>query len=235
MAAIDLFEAMYTARAMRRFKPDPVPDEIIDKILDAAIRAPSPTNAQSWVFMVVKDSEKRRRLAAIYAKAGHSIEPAVSHLFKDTGGAARIDESTMKILKSAMHLWDHLNDAPVLIIPCLKPTPPAWEGAGLGPEAIKGMKALSPRMDGAGIYPAVQNIILACRAFGLGTVLTNMHAIFEDECKAVLEIPAAVTTWAILPVGYPSGKFGALKRNPPSEVAFRDTWGNPWKPITDVK
>jgi nitroreductase len=83
-------------------------------------------------------------------------------------------------------------------------------------------------MDGAAIYPAVQNIILACRAFGLGTVLTTLHAIFEDECKAALGIPSEVTTWAILPVGYPTSKFGPVKRLPTNQVAFRDSWGNPW-------
>ena len=81
---------------------------------------------------------------------------------------------------------------------------------------------------GSSIYPAVQNIILACRAFGLGTVLTTLHAVLEDEVKAVLEIPKEVDTWALLPIGYPIDKFGPVKRRPISEVAFEDCWGNPW-------
>lgn len=228
MATMDLFEAIHTARAIRRFKPEPVPDEIIDRVLDAAIRAPSPTNVQNWVFLVVKDMARRRRVGEIYAKAGHTIEPGVAHMFNDAEGAARVDESTVKILKSAMYMWDHIQEAPVLIIPCLKPTTRPWEAPGLPLEAIAGMKSMSPRMDGAAIYPAVQNIILACRAFGLGTVLTTLHAVFEDECKSALGIPSEVSTWAIMPVGYPTGKFGPVKRLPTSQVAFRDTWGNPW-------
>ena len=84
------------------------------------------------------------------------------------------------------------------------------------------------RFAGASIYPAIQNIILACRAFGLGTVLTTLHAILEDEFKAVLEIPKDVQTWALMPIGYPVDKFGPVKRKPINEIAFQDRWGSPW-------
>ena len=131
-------------------------------------------------------------------------------------------------MRATAHLWDHLDDAQVFIIPCLLPSPPVWNLPGLSPETVKGMKAISPRLDGASIYPAVQNIILACRGLGLGTVLTNMHALFEAEVKENLDIPLDVTTWALLPIGYPVGNFGPLRRNPPHDVAFRDVWGNPW-------
>ncbi len=94
-------------------------------------------------------------------------------------------------------------------------------------EILEGMKAME-RFAGASIYPAVQNIILACRAFGLGTVLTTLHAILEDEVKAVLEIPKDVTTWALMPIGYPVNKFGPVKRKPINEVAFQDRWGTAW-------
>jgi nitroreductase len=229
MSKIDLFEAIYSARAQRRLKPDPVSDEIIERILDAAIRAPSPNNTQMWRFIVVKDPEIRRRLASIYSKAGHSVDVAFSQMLSNSEVAVPIDQSSAKIMSSAKYLWDHMHEPPVLLVACLNPSPPPWEMPGLAPETAKGMKALSPRMDGSGIYPAIQNIILACRALGLGTVMTTMHAIFEDEFRSVLGIPAEVTTWAMLPIGYPMGKFGSLKRNPASEVTFRDGWGNPWK------
>jgi len=85
------------------------------------------------------------------------------------------------------------------------------------------------RAAGSSIYPAVQNIILACRAFGLGTVLTTVHMYFEDEFKAVLGLPPEVQTYALMPIGYPRGKFGPVTRRPLSEVAVRDRYGNPWK------
>ena len=84
------------------------------------------------------------------------------------------------------------------------------------------------RLSGSSIYPAVQNIILACRAFGLGTVLTTIHAFFEDEVKTILGLPADVQTYALLPIGYPIDKFGSLRRRPVNEVAVLDRWGNPW-------
>jgi nitroreductase len=116
---------------------------------------------------------------------------------------------------------------PVLLVACLKPIPPYWEGINVSGEILEGMKAME-RFTASSIYPAVQNIILACRAFGLGTVLTTLHAILEDEVKAVLEIPKEVQTWALMPIGYPVDRFGPVKRKPINEVAFQDRWGNPW-------
>ncbi|HLI81852.1 MAG TPA: nitroreductase family protein, partial [Candidatus Binataceae bacterium] len=85
------------------------------------------------------------------------------------------------------------------------------------------------RIGGSSIYPAVQNIILACRAFGIGTVLTTLHIFYEDEVKEILGLPKDIQTYALLPMGYPINKFGPLKRRPVSEVAFLDTYGNNWK------
>lgn len=220
---MELFEAIYSARAIRRFKPDPVPDEIITKVLDAAIRAPSGSNAQSWLFVVVKDADKRRRLGAIYQKASKIL----MGLYANRPRAVHFTEDQYKIfMGSVTYLFDHMGDAPVLILPCLALSP---GGAGeMPPEVAAAMKAAS-RTQSASIYPAVQNLILACRAFGLGTVLTTIHAFFEDEVKAILGLPPEVTTYALMPVGYPKGKFGPVKRVPVSEVACLDSYGTPWR------
>src|ERR1700736_1976410 len=160
MAEIGLLEAMYTARAIRRIKPDPVPDEIITKVLDAAIRAPSGSNAQSWLFIVVKDAGRRGELGAIYKKASDI-------LLKLYSGAARpehMDEKKYERFMSAVvHLFEHMGDAPVLIVPCLRAS--LWTGSAKLPEDIKARMAGSVRIAGSSIYPAVQNLILACRAF----------------------------------------------------------------------
>ena len=228
MAEIGLFEAMYSARALRRFKPDPVPDEIISKILDAAIRAPSASNDQHWAFIIVKDAERRRRVAQIYRKVAEGIRPLVEKLYEQTqAGGAIPDDSLRKLGNSVIHLHENMHVPPVLLVACLKPIAPYWEGINVSGEILDGMKAMD-RFAGASIYPAVQNIILACRAFGLGTVLTTLHAILEDEVKAVLEIPKEVQTWALMPIGYPVDKFGPVKRKPINEVAFQDRWGSPW-------
>jgi nitroreductase len=123
-----------------------------------------------------------------------------------------------------------MGEAPVLLIPCLHDRPPPPR-ATLPPslQAIyAGELAYELRIRAASIYPAVQNIILACRAFGLGTVITTNHIRCEDEVKAVLGLPSDVSTYALMPIGYPQGKFGPLARRPVGEVAYADRWGAAW-------
>jgi nitroreductase len=223
MAETGLFEAMYSARALRRFKPDPVPDEVMTKVLDAAIRAPSGSNAQSWVFVVVKDAEKRRQLGAIYHKASQIL----TKLYAERPRASHFtEEQYRRFMSSVTHLFEHMDEAPVLLLACLKSAPAGTSG-GLSPEVQSAM-AKAARTQGASIYPAVQNIILACRAFGLGTVLTTIHAFFEDEVKAIVGLPPDVSTFALMPIGYPRDKFGPVRRRPVNEVAFLDVYGKSW-------
>ncbi|HUC18367.1 MAG TPA: nitroreductase family protein [Acetobacteraceae bacterium] len=227
MTDIGLFEAIYSARSLRRLKPDPVPEEIITRILDAAIRAPSAGNAQNWTFLVIRDAEQRQRLGAIYRRASeiaaavYNARPRPVHLS---------EAQWQQMMSSGAYLWEHMADAPVLLVPCLKQRemPPA----GTLPPGIQARyqdeRAYLDRIRGASIYPAVQNIILACRAFGLGTVITTNHLRCEDAVKAVLGLPADVETFALMPIGYPVGKFGPLSRRPLQEVAHADRWSVPW-------
>ncbi|HEY1852267.1 MAG TPA: nitroreductase family protein [Candidatus Binataceae bacterium] len=224
MAEIGLFEAIYTARAIRRIKPDPVPDEIITKVLDAAIRAPSGSNAQSWVFIVVKDAEKRKQLGALYQKTSSILVK----LYEGTKPPPHMEQAKYeRWFNSVLYLFDHMGEAPVLIVPCLKAT--VFPGAAGLPDDVKARMAGAARLAGSSIYPAVQNIILACRAFGLGTVLTTIHAFYEDETRKILNLPADVQSYALMPVGYPKGKHGPISRKPLSEAACLDSYGNPWR------
>ena len=170
MAEMDLFEAIYTARAIRRFKPDPVPDEVITKVLDAAIRAPSGSNEQSWEFIVVKDSAQRKKIGDVYRKGGNILMALYANRTKPPHMS---QETYDKLMASAMYLLDHMADAPVLLLACLKQTPPAGPPPQFPPDAAAGLKNMA-RMGGSSIYPAVQNIILACRGLGLGTVYTSI-------------------------------------------------------------
>jgi nitroreductase len=223
MAEIGLFEAMYSAGAIRRLRTDPVPDEIITKILDAAIRAPSGSNAQSWVFIIVKDAEKRGQLGAVYKKASDIL----MKLYAGAQRPAHMDEKKYdRFMKSVTHLFDHMGDAPVLLVPCLKAS--MWSGAANLPADIKARMAGSARIAGSSIYPAVENVILACRAFGLGTVLTTIHAFFEEEVRAILSLPQDVQTYALMPIGYPQGHHYPVKRKSIGEVACLDSYGKPW-------
>jgi nitroreductase len=224
MAEPGLFETMYTARALRRYKTDPIPDEIITKILEAGTRAPSGSNQQNWVFVVLKDAAKKKKISEIYARGAKIL----STVYANRPRPAHMTEKEFQVLmNSAMYLFDHLEEAPVQLFACLR-----VEGGGpipnMPPEVAAQMGKMA-RMGGSSIYPAVQNIILACRAFGIGTVLTTLHLFYEDEVKEILGLPRDIQTYALLPMGYPINKFGPLKRRPVSEVAYLDSYGNNWK------
>jgi nitroreductase len=117
MPEIGLFDAIYSARALRRLKPDPVPEEIITRILDAAIRAPSAGNAQNWAFIVVRDGEQRRLLGMIYRKASD----IASEMYKARGRPAHMtEEQYRRLMTAGAYLWDNIGEAPVLLVPCVQ-------------------------------------------------------------------------------------------------------------------
>ena len=227
MNEIGLFETIYSARAIRRFKPDPVPEELLTRILDAAIRAPSAGNAQNWAFIVVRDPQQRRSLGAIYRRASD----VVAHFYAARGRRSHMTEGQYhRFLSSGSYLWSHMDEAPVLLVPCLKlealPTLPAT----VVPVDVqaKYQELRLNRLSGASIYPAIQNIILACRAVGLGTLITTNHTLLEEEAAAVLALTPEMRTYALMPIGYPRDKFGPLSRLPVTEVACADRYGNAW-------
>ena len=227
MPDIGLFEAIYSARSIRRLKPNPVPEELITAVLDAAIRAPSGGNAQSWAFVVVRDPDQRRQLGAIYRKASDIAEA----VYAARGRPPNLTERQFaRLMTSGAHLWQHMAEATVLLIPCSRR--PALPPRDALPPAMAARwedeAAYADRIRGASVYPAVQNIILACRALGLGTVITTNHIRCEDEVKALLGIPEDVSTWALMPIGWPIDKFGPLTRRPLAEVAHADSWGTAW-------
>jgi nitroreductase len=227
MTELDVFEAMHTARAMRRFKSDPVPEALITRILDAAIRAPSAGNAQHWAFVVVRDAEQRRRLGAIYRKASD----IASAMYAARGRPPHLSETQFRrLMTSGAFLWDHMAEAPVILVPCQ--TQPRLPSPDALPADIRARFAdeqrYVERIRGSSIYPAVQNVILACRALGLGTTITTNHIRCEDEVKVVLEVPDDVATFALMPIGYPLDPFGPVTRRPVAEVTHADRWAEPW-------
>ena len=210
--APSLLDAIYTTRSVRRFRPDPIPDDVVAKLIEAATRAPSGRNAQSWRFLVVKDADVRAKLGAVYKEAWDEYSPP-SRL------AAITDPRERRRVENAYHLGAHMGDeAPVLVMVC---APKGDTSAGASPSAT--------RTAGASIYPAVQNLLLAARAHGIGGCLTTIHLYREAKAKAVLGIPDDVDTYALIPLGYPAqpNAFGPLRRNLVSEVAYLDRWGAP--------
>lgn len=227
MPAIGLYEAIHTARSLRRFRSDPVPEALIAQILDAAIRAPSAGNAQNWAFLVVRDAGLRRALGDIYRKASKIAEA----MYAARGRPTHVTERQFqRMMSTGAHLWDHLGDAPVILLPCQRrPVVPPAESL---PPDIRARHAEElayvERIRGASIYPAVQNILLTCRALGLGTTITTNHIRCEDEVRALVGLPGDFDTFAMMPIGWPIDSFGPLTRRPLREVVHVDGWGKPW-------
>ncbi len=204
---MDLFDAMSTQRSMRRLKPDPVPESVIRQILDLAICAPSGGNRQGWSFVVVRDAAKRARLGELYRQAWGEL---LKLPYYAAASQAPPDSLAGRMLASARHLSEHLGEAPVLVLACIALDP-----------------GVKPTMTtGASIYPAVQNLMLAARSLGVGSCLTTIHKYRDAQVKELLGIPADVETAALIPLGYPLGKFGRPPRRSVTEVAHWDGWGS---------
>jgi len=203
---MDFFDVVTTQRAMRRLEPRPIPDAVLRQIMDAAICAPSGGNRQGWSFVIVRDGAKRARLGELYREAWGELMKVPYY----AGAAKEPRESPAgKMLASARHLGEHLGEAPVLVLACIVLDP------GVEPSLTTG----------ASIYPAVQNLMLAARAHGIGSCITTIHRFRDAQVKELLGIPANVETAALIPLGYPLGKFGRAPRRPLREVAFADRWG----------
>jgi nitroreductase len=220
-----IFEVMSTMRAMRRLKPDPVPGELLEKLVEAATWAPSGSNLQSYEFVVVTDREVMGRLAKLWAR---SVEAYIDSVGRVTPAAQ--DEG---VRRAVLYQRDHFHETPALIVACysagrlepgtvlrlIKSFPPG-DAARL---AARGAR-VSALTDASSVYPGVQNLLLAARALGLAAVLTAWHLMLEHEWKKELAIPRGVNTYAVIPVGWPKGRFGPVSRRPAREAIHRDRW-----------
>ena len=198
---IGLFEAIYTQRAIRQFKPEPVPDELIVKLIQAATKAPSSANRQAWKFIIIRDADLKRRVSHYYRQAWEAAY----------GGPADTSQRLQaRVRTSSSNLAEHMHQAPVLILACAE-----HDGSP------------STMSRGSTIYLAVQNLLLAARGLGLGSVITTLHKRYEKEIKELLDIPENVETAALLPIGYPVDglRYGPTSRRPVDEVTFWERWG----------
>ncbi len=215
----DVFTIMGSLRAMRRLKPDPVPEELVWKVIEAGTKAPSGGNSQPWRFVVVQDPQTKRFIQERYARAFQVYMQANLELAqrRPTPPSDAEMARQMRAGRAALHLAEHMHEVPVLLLVCMVPR----ELALLTDE--KGR----PRSHAAlyaSVFPAVQNVLLACRALGLGATLTTLHLMFEADVKTRLGIPADVETVALVPIGWPIGRFGPTSRMPVEEVTYWDGW-----------
>lgn len=202
----DLFEIIRTTRSMRRLKPDPVPDALVRQILEAGTCAPSGGNMQRWRFLVIRDSAVKATVGALYKRAWDEIVGPRYRASAPAPGSS--PEQFQRMLATAAHLAGHIHQAPLWIVPCLQGEAPT-------------------RTSGSSIYPAVQNMLLAARALGLGATLTTLHLQFEKEVEAALGLPADWHSYALLPIGWPLGRFGPVRRIALEDVVYEDGWGKP--------
>jgi nitroreductase len=214
-----IFEVMYSQRAMRRLKPDPVPEALIWQVIEAGTKAPSGGNSQPWRFLVVQDPELKRFVQERYQRAWGVYLQANLDAAARRATPPSADETArqMRAAGAAIHLAEHMHEAPVLLFVCMMPRDLALLGGG--DDRLRRGAALY-----ASVFPAVQNVLLACRALGLGATLTTLHLLHEDEIKERLGIPVEVETVALLPIGYPSGRFGPTTRMSAEQVTFWDGW-----------
>jgi nitroreductase len=203
----DLFEAIYTTRAMRRLKPDPVPREIVMRVIEAATLGPSGSNRQPWIFLVVTEAATKRFVAERYKRAWDTfyLTPEKRAVME-----TQPDSPAGKTLKSANYLANHLAEAPVLIFPCVK----RYNDKFRPGEPMYGA-----------IYPAVQNLCLAARGYGLGTSITGLHHIFGKEVDELLGVPPTYANEILVPMGYPKGRWGRPARKAAADVTFFEHWG----------
>ncbi len=187
-----LEEAMRTQRAIRRIKSDPVDDSLVLHLLELAMKAPTGSNQQNWEFVVVKDREVKARLAALNRRALKPMSAIYGRII-----ARRGDETLLRMQKAVQWQADHFEDIPVIVVACLKGIVAPWP-------------SFAASTAYGSIFPAVQNLLLAARAAGLGAALITLPLWSKLLARRALHLPWNVTPCAVIPLGWPIGKYGPL-------------------------
>jgi nitroreductase len=207
---VGLLEGLATTRAIRRYTGEPVPPEALRAMLFAATRAPSGSNRQPFRFLVLTDGPKAREAKQLLATAARRAWSGKrTHDRYDEGSGAVDDSPKARMARTMQHYVEHFASAPLVVLPCLvryrEPTP----------------------FEGASIFPACQNLLLAARALGYGGVLTGFHGMVEPELRALLGVPEGVLIAATITIGKPVGAHGPVRRRPLGELVYADEWEHP--------
>jgi nitroreductase len=204
-------EAMRTQRALRRLKPDPVDDALLLRLIELALKAPTSRNAQHWEFVLVKDRVVKARLARLY-RMPWALYGRLGRRFSAS------DPKMPRILAAVQWQVDHFEEIPVLVVACLRGLRPVWP-----PVAVTSYYG--------SIHPSVQNLLLAARAAGLGAALITLPLWSTWLARRALGLPWRVTPCAVVPLGWPRGRYGPTTRRPVGDVVHLDRYGHqPFKP-----
>ena len=209
LVTMDLYEALYTTRAMRRVRPDPIPTDVQARILDAAVRAPTGGNAQGWRFLLVDSPEVKAQLGPLYRECMNILWET---MYKPRVEAAQAEPDApesvefAKMHRSASHLAEHFEEYPLLLFGFVQADP-----------------------TGGSIFPAIWSAMLAARAEGVGSAITSVMIFKLEQVLKILGVPAE-ENWnfaCCVTMGYPTGRWGVAPRNPAHTVAYRNSWGEP--------
>ncbi len=209
---------MSTLRAVRRLKTDPIPTDVLQRVLQAACWAPTGGNVQPWRVVVVTSDERKAALAEVYRPQWYIYTKQMRAAVEaDPSGQA----AQQRMLAAGDYLADHLAEAPAILMFIGNPEHMAITDEGLDRVSMIG---------GASVYPPVQNAMLAARTEGLGCVLTTLHCLDEAVVQQALDIPKKWATLALVPLGYPQGAgHGPISRRGPDKMAYDDSFGTPWQ------
>ncbi|HKD69663.1 MAG TPA: nitroreductase family protein [Candidatus Binataceae bacterium] len=206
--SMPLEQAMCTQRAIRRLKPDPVDDALIVHLIELALKAPTGSNAQNWEFVVVKDPTVKARLGRLNRRAWN-VYGGIGRRMANRAG----DQAMLRIINAVQWQADHFEQIPVLVVACLKGFIPPWP-----PVATISMYG--------SIFPSVQNLLLAARAAGLGAALITLPLWSRFLARRALGLPWNVAPCAVVPLGWPIGRYGPTHRRAVGEVVSLDRYGN---------
>lgn len=209
---MEIYEAMSTLRAVRRLRPDPLPEDVLERILTAATWAPTGGNHQAWRVIAVTDAELKQGLEDLYRPHWEGYIPGYEkHMAQMSEAAA---DSSRRALNAGTYLANHMHEAPVICVFCFNPDNITFTDQALERTSVVG---------GGSIYPAVQNLLLAARNEGVGCVLTTLLCMEEPRVKELLMIPPDWHTAAHVPLGYPVlGGHGVLNRRTPKQMVSRN-------------
>ena len=214
-ASIPLYEAMSTLRAVRRLKTDPIPDDVLRRILQAAAWAPSGGNMQPWRIVAVREEQRRAQIGELYKVQWQKYGQLMRRGLDRFEGEARAKQERM--IGAADYLGDNMGAAPVLLVVCFNPKLMAITDADLGRPSVVG---------GGSVYPAIENLMLACVSEGVGCTLTTLLCYEEPAMRKILSIPDDWYTCGVLPLGYARGKgHGPISRAPVEKLIFEDDFG----------
>lgn len=203
-------DAMRTQRAVRRIRTDPIPHDILLPLLELSLKAPTSSNTQDWSYLVVESAEQKAELANLYRRLYRVFNPILVR-------QAKGDEDELRRMRPGQWQAEHFEELPVFVIPCYR--------RGVKHRAV-GRPQIAVASFYGSVFPAVQNLLLACRAVGLGASLQTLPIWWVPKARKILGLPRNVNPVCIIPIGWAVGRYGPTTRRPIGEVVHLDTYGN---------